>query len=96
MEIGNCFGRRLALGDDEVQRVWKDYFENLYDTDTQEQVAFYMYSVEGIQKVNQFKENPIRKTEVEVRVGKLKNGKAEGKDEVTEEMIMSGGNIMVN
>ena len=31
-----------------------------------------------------------------MRVGKLKNGKAEGKDEVTEEMIMSGGNIMVN
>ena len=29
-------------------------------------------------------------------MGKLKNGKAEGKDEVTEEMIMSGGNIMVN
>ena len=30
--------------------------------------------------------------EVEVRVGKLKNGKATGKDEVTGEMIKSGGN----
>ena len=39
---------RLALGEDEVRRVWKDYFENLYDTDTPEQVAVYMYSVEGI------------------------------------------------
>ena len=29
-------------------------------------------------------EEPIRRTEVEVRVGKLKNGKAAGKDEVTE------------
>ena len=32
-----------------------------------------------------------RRTEVEVRVGKPKNGKAAGKDEVTGDMIKSGG-----
>ena len=34
--------------------------------------------------------------EVEVRVGKLKNEKATGKDEVTGEMIKGGGNRVVD
>ena len=34
---------------------------------------------------------PIRRMEVEVRLGKLKNGKATGKDEVTGEMIKGRG-----
>ena len=33
----------------------------------------------------------IRRTEVEVTVGKLQNEKAAGKDEVTGEMIKGGG-----
>ena len=33
----------------------------------------------------------IRRTDVEVRVGKLKNGKSAGKDEITGEMIKEGG-----
>ena len=36
---------------------------------------------------NYFGGEPIRKTEVEVRVGKFSNGKAADKDEVTREMI---------
>ena len=28
--------RRLANGDDEVQKIWKEYFEDLYNTDAQE------------------------------------------------------------
>ena len=40
--------------------------------------------------------DPIRRTEVEVRVGKLKNGEAAGKDEVTREMVKGGGNRMVD
>ena len=27
---------RLALGEDEVQRMWKGYFNDLYNIDTQE------------------------------------------------------------
>ena len=29
----------LAQGEDEVRRVWKEYFEDLYNIDTQEKVA---------------------------------------------------------
>ena len=39
---------------------------------------------------------PIERAEVEVRVGKLKNGKATGKDEITEEMIKGGGDRVVD
>ena len=39
---------------------------------------------------------PIRRAEVEVRVGKLKNGKSKGKDEIIGEMIKGGGVRMVD
>ena len=38
----------------------------------------------------------IGRTEIEVRVNKLKNGKATIKDEITIEMIKVGGNRMVD
>ena len=31
--------RRLKVGDYEVQRIWMEYYEDLYNIDTQEQVA---------------------------------------------------------
>ena len=34
---------------------------------------------------------PIGRTEVDVRMGKLRNGKAAGKDGITGEMIKGGG-----
>ena len=49
----------------------------------------------GIQKGNYLGGEPIR-TEVKVRVGKLKNGKGAGKDEVTGEMEKGGGEMAVN
>ena len=45
---------------------------------------------------NYFRGERIRKAEVEVRVGKLKNGKAAGKDEITREMIKGGGDRVVD
>ena len=39
---------------------------------------------DGIQRASYFGEEPIRRTEIEVRVGKLKNGKATGKDQTQE------------
>ena len=42
-----------------------------------------------------FGEEWIGRTEVEVKVGKLKNGKAAGKDEVTGEMVKGGGKRVV-
>ena len=50
----------------------------------------------GVRRGNYFGGAPIRKTEVEVRVGKFKNGKAACKDEVTGERIKGGGNRVVN
>ena len=31
--------RRLVVGEDEVRRIWRDYFEDLYNINTEEQVA---------------------------------------------------------
>ena len=36
---------RLAQGDDEVRKIRKEYFEDLYNTDTQEQVVVHMYAL---------------------------------------------------
>ena len=46
-----------------------------------------MCSFDGVRRGNYFGEEPIRRTEVESRIRKLKKGKAAGKDEVTREMI---------
>ena len=81
---------RLAKREVEVQRIWKEYFEDLYNIDTQQQVTVHMCGFEGIQRGNYFRGEAIGRAEVEVRVGKLKIGKAAGKDEITEEMIKGG------
>ena len=49
-----------------------------------------MCGFDGVQRGNYFGGEPIRRTKVEGRVGKLKNEKMAGKDEVTGEMIKSG------
>ena len=40
----------LAQEEDEVQRIWKEYFEDLYNIDAQEQVAVHMCSFNGIRR----------------------------------------------
>ena len=86
----------LAQGEDEVQRSWKKYFEELYNVDVQEQVTVHMCGFNGIRRGNYFRGEPIGRAEVEVRVGKLKNGKAAGKDEVIREMRKGGGDRVVD
>ena len=41
---------RLAQGEDKVQRIWKEYFEDLYNIDSQEQVAVHMFGFDEIQR----------------------------------------------
>ena len=53
----------MALGEDEVQKIWKNYFEDLYNIDTQEQVAVHMCGFDGVQRGNYFGGDPIRTTE---------------------------------
>ena len=69
----------LAQEEDEVRRIWEKYFEDLYNIDTQERVAVHMWGFDGIGKCNYFGGEAIGRAEVEVRVGKLKYGKAAGK-----------------
>ena len=61
---------RQSLGEEEVRRIWKEYFEDLYNIDAKEQVLVHMCGFDGIQRGNYFRE-PIKRSEVEVRVGKL-------------------------
>ena len=87
--------RRLVQGEDEVGRIWKEYFEDPHNIDTQEHVSVHMCGLDGIWRGNYFGGEPIRIAEVEVRVGKLKNRKATGQDEITGDMIKGGGDSVV-
>ena len=55
-----CFSRikdgngRLVQGKDEVQRILKEYFEDMYNVNTQEQVAVYLYGFDRIWRGNYF------------------------------------------
>ena len=71
---------KLAQGEDEILRIWKEYFEDPYNVNTQEQVAVQMYRFDGIRKGNYFRGEPIGRADIEVRVGKLKKGKAARND----------------
>ena len=55
-----------------------------------------MCGFDGIWRGNYFVGEPIRRSEVEVRVGKLRNGMAAGQDEITGEMIKDGGDRVVD
>ena len=68
----------------------KKYFKDLYNVDTQEEVGVHMCEYDRAQRRNYFGGVPIKKIEVE----KFKNGKAAGKDEVTEEMVKGGGDVV--
>ena len=50
----------------------------------------------GVRRGSYFRGEPIRGMEVEARVGKPKNGKAAGKDDITGEMIKGGGEKVVD
>ena len=56
-----------------MRRIWKKYFKDFYNVDSQEEVAVHMSSFDGIWRRNYFGREHIRKTEVEEIVRKLKN-----------------------
>ena len=67
----------------------------MYYKDIREQAAVHICGFDGEWRGNFFGGEPIRRTEIEARVGKLKNGKSAGNDEVTREIIKSGGDRVV-
>ena len=79
-----------------MRKIWKEYFEDMYNIDSQEEVAVHMCGFDAIRRGNYFGGEPIVRAEVGVRVGKLKNGKAAGKDEITGEMIKGRGYRVVD
>ena len=79
-----------------MRKIWKDCFEDLYNVDTQEQVTVHMCGFDEIRRGNYFGGEPIGRAKVEVRLGKLKNGKARGKDKITLEMKKGRGDREVN
>ena len=79
-----------------MRSIWKEYFEDLYDIDTQEQAPVHMYCFNGILRSNYFRGEQTGKVEIEVRVGKLKNGKAAAKYEINGEIIKGGGDRVVD
>ena len=50
----------------------------------------------GIQRDNYFGGKPISRTEVEIKMGKLRHGKVAGKNEVTGRRIKGGGDRVVD
>ena len=52
--------------------------------------------LDGIHRGNYFRGNPIKRTEIGVTVGKFKNGKAVGKDEVTGKMVKDRGDMVMD
>ena len=55
-----------------------------------------MCGYDGVRSENYFEGEPIRKIEVKERVKELKNGKSAGKDEITEQMVKGGGDMVVD
>ena len=49
---------RLALGEIKVQTIWKTYFEDLYNLDTQEQVA--SLALMGFEEATTLNERQLR------------------------------------
>ena len=85
--------RRVVQGEDEMQKIWKDYYEHQYNINAQEPVGFHICGFDGIRRGNYFGGELISRKEVEVRVGKLKIGKAAYKVKITGEMIKGGSGM---
>ena len=55
---------RLARGEDEVRRIWKEYFKDMFNKDTEEQVAAHMCGFDGIRRGNYLGGEPIGRAEL--------------------------------
>ena len=47
-----------------MRRIWKGYFEDLYNIDTQEQMGVQMCGFDGIRKGNYFRGEPVGRAEM--------------------------------
>ena len=68
--------------EERARKIWNECFEDLCSVDTRKEVSVHMCGFDGIRRVGCFGGEPIGGAE-ELRVGKLKNGGAAGKGEIT-------------
>ena len=59
-------------------------------------MAVHICHFDGIWRENYLRGEAIGRAEVEIRVGKLKTGKAAGRNEITKEMIKGGDDRVVD
>ena len=50
---------KLALEEDDVRRIWKEYFEDLYNIDTHEQVTVHICGFDEVRRDNYLGGEPI-------------------------------------
>ena len=48
----------MVMGEDEERRIWKDYFDDLFDIDTQEQVVVHICGLDGVRRCNNLEGEP--------------------------------------
>ena len=77
---------RLALEEAEV--FWKEYYEDLYNIDTQEQVGVHIYGSDEVRRLGEWR--------LKEDWGSLRIEKAGVKDEVTGVMIKSSSDRVVD
>ena len=58
----------MEMGDNKVCRMWREYFEDLYNMDTQKQVSVHMCGFNVVQRSIFFGEELIGSNEGELRV----------------------------
>ena len=59
------------MGED-VREIWKEYFKDLYDVDTEERTAVNIYGFDGSKRGNYFEVFPMR-TKVKLHVKMFKS-----------------------
>ena len=68
----------MVQGEDETRSILKEYFEDVYNMDTQEKVPVHTCGFDVSQRGNYFEGEPIVRAEVGVRMGKLMDEKTAG------------------
>ena len=76
--------------------ILKEYFQDLYNIDAQEEVVVHICGFDGILRGNYFGGEPFGRVDIEVRLDNLKNGMTAAKDEITGEMIKGGGDRVID
>ena len=82
--------RKLAQGEDEVQKIWKEYFEICITLILSNRLQSTYVALMGFREVSISKESQLEELRLKLRVS-IKNERAVGKDKIKGEMIKGGG-----